>query len=183
MKRHIVLLAALALLAASCGDDGSDGATATSAPTTTAAPTTTTDAPTTTTTEPPTTTTTISEEMGIVPGLDPDVDAIVEVYETVFSSETTYEEKAPYIVEPEGLEPTVEAYMSTGTAMGGVIVVVRDVVVGGDAADVSYDLMLGGNPTYPDLTGDATLTDEGWKVSREMFCSLMASARALCPEV
>jgi hypothetical protein len=175
LKRFVALLGLLALLVASCGDDGSDGAATTEAPSTTAAPaaTTTTEA----------TTTTISEEMGIVPGLDPDVDEIVAVYDIVFSSETTYEEKVPYIVEPEGLEATVDDYMATGTAMGGVTVVVRDVAVDGDTAEVSYDLILGGNPTYPDLTGDATLTDEGWKVSREMFCGLMASARAVCPEV
>jgi hypothetical protein len=67
--------------------------------------------------------------------------------------------------------------------MGGVVVAVRDVVIDGEVAEVSYDLMLNGAPTYPDLTGDAVLTADGWKVTRAMFCSLMASARAACPEV
>jgi hypothetical protein len=175
LKRLTVLLA-VALLVASCGDDGTEDAAAT-----TVAPVATTAAPATTTTT-AATTTTVSEEMGIVPGLDPDVDAIVLAYAIAFSSETTYEEKAPYIVDPEGLEATVEDYMSTGTAMGGVDVVVRDVVITGDVAEVSYDLMLNDAPTYPDLTGDAELTAEGWKLSREMFCGVMASARAVCPE-
>jgi len=159
-------------------------------PTTTAAPETTTTAAETTTTAgggettaAPTTTTTNLEEMGIVPGLDPDVDAVVLAYEIAFSSDTTYEEKAPYIEEPEGLEAAVEMYMTTGTVMGGVVVVVREVVIDGDVAEVDYDLMLNGAPTYPDLTGDAVLTPDGWKLSRAMFCGLMTLARAACPEV
>lgn len=191
MKRPIVLLVALAVLVAACGggDDAGAEATETTISTTASPSTTTTEATTTTTTAAPTTTTTEAttttidlEEMGIVPGLDPDVDAIALAYQVAFASETTYEEKAPYVVEPEGLEETVEAYMATGTAMGGVLVVVKDVVISGDIAEVSYDLLLNGAPTYPDLTGDAVLTEDGWKLSRAMFCGLMSLARSACPE-
>ena len=53
-----------------------------------------------------------------------------------------------------------------GDSFGGVSVEVAAVTVEGDAAEVSYDLLFGGNPTYPDLSGTAVLTDDGWKVPR-----------------
>lgn len=185
--RLLVLLAGLSLIIAACGTDVStsnttraEAATTTAPPATIASPeTSTTVAEATTTTE--VTTTTKAETAEVVPGDDPDVDAIVEVYQVVFDSTTTYEEKAPYIEDPEGLEGTVETYSSTGASVGGVTALPTEVIISGDTGEVVYTLYFSGNPTYPDLKGDATLTDEGWKVSRDMFCRVMASARSSCP--
>jgi hypothetical protein len=178
MKRALILILGLALVAAACGsDDAGDtgaGATTTAAP---AATTTTT--PATTTTAAPATTTT--EAAGIVPGEDPDVDAIVLAYTTALDSVAPYAEKAPYIDDPSGLEDTVAQYLATGDSMGGIAVAVSGVTVDGDTALVTYDLLFGGNPAYPDLTGEAVRTAEGWKITRAGFCSLMSSARVGCP--
>ena len=184
LKRTMLLLVVLAVVAVGCsGSDASETAT-TSAPTTTStgAPTTTMARTTTTTTTPPATTTTVADDGGIVLGEDADVDAVVLAYEIVFSSETTYDEKAPYIVDPEGLEQTVVQYQETGESMGGVELAPTSVTIRGDTADVIYDLLFGGTPTYPDLTGDAVLIEDTWKITREMFCAMMASARVGCPE-
>ncbi len=184
MKRTVFLLVVLAVVAAGCsGSDGSE-TTTTSAPTTTSTggPTTTMARTTTTTTTPPATTTTASGSGGIVPGEDADVDAVALAYEIVFSSETTYEEKAPYIVDPGGLEETVAEYQETGESMGGVELAPTSITIHGDTADVIYDLLFGGTPMYPDLTGDAVLNEATWKITREMFCAMMASARVGCPE-
>jgi hypothetical protein len=105
----------------------------------------------------------------------------VLAYEIVFSSTTTYEEKVPYLVDPTGLEETVAQYQSTGEAMGGIELAATSVTIDGEVADVQYDLLFGGTPTYPDLTGDAVLDDDVWKVTREMFCGMMTSARVGCP--
>jgi hypothetical protein len=183
----VFLAVALAVVAAACGgSDAADEPATTDAPTTTAAiATTTTTAATTTTTAATTTTlaptTTTADTGGIIPGEDPDVDAVVLAYQVVFSSETTYDEKAPYLVDPEGLEDTVLEYQKTGESMGGVALVPSAVTINGETADVSYDLLFGGSPTYPDLSGDAVLVDEEWKITREMFCGMMASARVGCP--
>ncbi len=184
MKRSLLVLAAFALVAAACGgseDAGSDDVVAvpTTAVTTTAAPTTTTEAAATTTTAAPATTTTAAPS--IVPGEDADVDAIVTAYTLAFDSTSDYESKAPYIDDPSGLEDTVAAYLTTGETMGGVGVVVTNVVVNGSEADVTYDLLFNNNPTYPDLPGTAVLTDAGWQVPRTVFCALMSSARVGCP--
>lgn len=175
MKRVMLLLVVLAVSVGACsGSDTSesDATTVSSSTSTTAAPTTTV----------PATTTTVADAGAIVPGEDADVDAVVLTYQIVFSSETGYEEKAPYIDDPSGLEQTVADYQETGESMGGVELVPTSVTINGDSADVTYDLLFGGTPTYPDLAGDAVLIEDTWKITRDMFCSMMASARVGCPE-
>ena len=191
MKNVIALLVLLALVAAACGSDAEPAAPTTAGATTTtaAAPTTTAAAPTTTAAAPTTTaaapTTTeasaVIEPAEIVPGADADVDAVVEAYAIVFDSATTYDEKVPYLAEPEGLEDTVADYAETGEQFGGVSVEATGVTIEGDSAVISYSLLFGGNPTYTDLSGDAVRTAAGWQITRKMFCSLMTSARVGCP--
>ena len=163
MKRVLVLIAAVAIVATACASasDEDQGVDAVPPPSSTAA---------TTTTTPPSD-----------PTEEQDIANITDVYEVVFSSETTYDEKAPLIDDPAGLEDTVAKYSKTGESMGGVGLVATSISISGDTAEVTYDLLFGGNPTYPDLTGDAIRVDGTWVVTREMFCSIMASARVGCP--
>ncbi len=184
----MTLAAILALVAAACGSSSDVGAapaepaptTTTAAATTTSPPTTTTTVAPTTTTVAPATTTTVADEPE--PGdSGPEVDEITAAYEIVFSSETSYEDKAPLLDDPEGLEDTVTKYQETGASMGGVGLVATSVTVDGDSASVTYDLLFGGTPTYPDLQGDAVLIDGTWKITRTMFCAIMSSARVGCP--
>jgi len=173
----ITLVLVLVLVLAACASETESAATSTISPTTTAPTTTTTTtlpASTTTTTVAPTTT---AEN----PTSEVDRDAITIAYEIVFSSETTFEEKAPLIDDPSGLEETVLKYQETGESMGGVSLAATKITVDGDSAEVIYDFLFGGTPTYPDLTGDAVRVDGTWKVSRTMFCSIMSSARVGCP--
>lgn len=182
LKRTLLFLVVLTAVGAGCSQSNvseTSGDQTPSSTITTAGPTTT--APT-TTTGAPTTTTTFAATGGIVPGENVDVDAVVLAYQIVFSSTTGYEEKAPYIEEPAGLEETVAQYQETGASMGGVELAPTSVTIDGETADVTYDLLFGGTPTYPDLTGDAVLRDATWKITREMFCLMMASARVGCPE-
>lgn len=193
MKRLVFALITLALVAAACGDAGGVPAdTSPSAPTSTStAPTTsppttvpaTTAAPTTTvspttTTVPPTTTTAAP---AIVPGEDPDVDAVVFAYGVAFDSTSDFAAKAVYIDDPTGLEATITEYNGVGENFGGIAVVASSVTIDGDEAEVGYDLLFGGNPTYPNLEGTAVRTAEGWKVPRTVFCTLMRQARVGCP--
>lgn len=182
MKRLAVAVAAIALLAAACGDTGTVVADtalpAETAPATTTAPPTTTPP----TTTPPTTVaaTTAAPVAGIVPGEDPEVDAIVTAYQVAFDSASSFEDKAQYIDDPTGLESVVERYLATGVDFGGIEVLATSVEINGEEAAVGYDLLFGGNPTYPNLEGTAVKTADGWKVPRVVFCGLMASARVPC---
>lgn len=168
--RSSLFALALTVVVAACGGGNGSGDDTTT--TTAAAATTTTVAD---------TTTTAGASAGIVPGEDPDVDAIVEAYGVVFDSETTFEEKAPYLVDPSGMEETVTGYMEAGDAVGGIELQVSAVTIDGDAAAVTYDFLFAGNPSYTGLEGDAVRTDAGWQISREMFCDIMSSARVGCP--
>mgnify|MGYP001817663833 FL=1 len=185
MKRILFLIFAFAVIAAGCSDGDAAEPTTTQPQTTTTAepaePSSTTTVPTTTTAPASTTVAPTTTTGGIVPGEDPDVDAVVLAYQVAFSSTTTYEETAPYLVDPTGLEETVEQYNATGESMGGIGLAPNAVTIDGDVAEVQYDLLFGGTPTYPDLTGDAVLDGDMWKVTREMFCGMMTSARVGCP--
>ena len=176
MKKTIVMLTAAAVLVAACGETA-DGEPSEPAPSTTSAPATTA-VP---TTVAPKVTTTLADAGGIVPGADPDIDAIAAAYTIAFDSTSSFAAKAPYIEDPNGLEDTVAKYLTTGETMGGISVLVTEVTVDGTGADVVYDLLFNNNPTYPDLPGTAVLTADGWKVPRTIFCSLMSSARVGCP--
>ena len=183
MRRMLVLAVAIVVVVAACGDTADNEpsepaeTTATAAPATTTT-TTTTAAPTTTTAAP---TTTTSAAATIVPGEDSEVDAVVLAYTVAFDSTSDYAAKAPYIEDPSGLEETVVGYLDIGETMGGVGVVVTSVTIEGEEAQVGYDLLFNDNPTYPNLSGTAVLTEEGWKVPRDVFCGLMQSARVGCP--
>lgn len=191
MKRLIVFGVVAALVAAACGSADEDTNAAAATTTAAALATTTTVSPTTTATTAPAVTTTAAlpttteapkiPTVPVVPGEDEEVDAIVEAYSVVFDSATSYEEKAPYLVEPDGLEETVAEYSETGKAFGGVTLEAKEVGIEGDEALVIYDFLFGGNPAYPGLEGDAVHTDAGWQITRDMFCSVMASARVGCP--
>lgn len=191
--KRATLLVALALLAAACGDGGT--ATTTAAPAT-AAPTTTTTAPTTTTAAPTTTeatttttvapttteaTTTTPPAPAIVPGEDPEVDAIVLAYTTALDSVLEFEDKAPFIEDSADLEGTVAQYNATGQMMSGIGVMPLEVTIDGDTAVVMYQLLFGGSPSYSPQTGEAIKLDDTWKVTREAFCALMTLARGGCP--
>ena len=184
MKRVFVLIFAIAIATTACASAADIGQGEENLPTTTAALAATTTTPRATTTMIVTSTTEAPAPSTTKPGApasDQDAAEITAIYEIVFSSDTTYEEKAPLIDDPSGLEETVDQYMETGESMGGVGLVATGITVSGDSAEVTYDLLFGGNPTYPDLTGDAIRVDGTWLVTREMFCSIMTSARVGCP--
>jgi len=176
MKRISAILATLALILAACASGAESPTTSTAS--LAATPSTTS---TTTTLPPSTTTTTEAPAAASEPTSEADRNAITAAYGIVFSSKTTFDEKAPLIDDPSGLEETVLKYQETGESMGGVSLVATKITVEGDIATVIYDFLFGGTPTYPDLTGDAVLVDGTWKISRTMFCSIMGSARVGCP--
>ena len=153
----------------------------TSTTTTTSAP-----ATTTTTTSAPTTTTAAPADAPeiatspVVPGEEEDVDAIVAAYLVVFDSSTFFDDKAPYITDPSGLEGTVEKYAEAGDSVGGIALSADEVGIEGDNARVIYSFLFAGNPAYRDLEGEAVRTDAGWQITTEFFCEIMASARVGC---
>lgn len=48
-------------------------------------------------------------------------------------------------------------------------------------ADVTYDLLVGGNPALPDSKGTSVLQDDTWKVSVRTLCGLVQLSGAQVP--
>ena len=109
------------------------------------------------------------------------MDAIVLAYSTALDSVLEFVDKEAFIEDAEGLEDTVAAYNVNGQMVGGIGVQPLQVTIDGDSAEVVYQLLFGGNPSYSPQTGDAIKIDDTWKVTREAFCALMVLARGGCP--
>lgn len=108
-------------------------------------------------------------------------DAAGEAWKLVFDSTIGFDDKSTHLEDAEALRSTVDAYTTAGDGMGGITLEPTDVVVDGDTATVTYDVMFGGTAAYTALTGEMTLVDGTWMVSRAEFCGFMASARNACP--
>ena len=99
----------------------------------------------------------------------------------MFDSSVGFDDKAMHLEDADSLRGTVEAYTAAGDAMGGITLVPTAVVVDGDTATVTYDVMFGDTAAYTALGGVITQVDGTWVVSRTEFCSFMAWARNACP--
>jgi iron complex transport system substrate-binding protein len=108
-------------------------------------------------------------------------EAASDAWSLVFDSSVGFDDKAMHLEDADALRGTVEAYTVAGDAMGGISLVPTAVVVDGDTATVTYDVMFGDTAAYTALSGVITQVDGTWVVSRTEFCSFMASARNACP--
>lgn len=113
--------------------------------------------------------------------LGEDEQAAADAWSLVFDSNVGYDDKAPYLAGAETLRDTIESYTTAGEAMGGITLEPTRVVVDGDTATVTYDVMFGGTAAYTSLDGEIARVDDVWTVSRDEFCTFMASARNACP--
>ena len=113
--------------------------------------------------------------------LGDDEQAAADAWSRVFDSTVGYDDKAAHLDDAAALEATVAAYTTAGEAMGGITLEPTRVVVDGDSATVTYDVMFDGTAAYTALEGEITRTDGVWTVSRDEFCTFMASARNACP--
>lgn len=114
-------------------------------------------------------------------GSSEEADAAAEAWSLAFDSNVSFDDKAEHIEDADALRSTIEAYGTAGASMGGITLVPTNVVVNGDSATVTYDVMFGSSAAYEDLVGLIDLVDGTWVVSRTEFCTFMASARNACP--
>jgi iron complex transport system substrate-binding protein len=122
----------------------------------------------------------------IQPGYEPtagagDAATAGEAWARVFDSNVPYADKAAHIEDAAGLQTTIESYTTAGEAMGGITLTPTDVVVNGDTASITYDVLFGTTVAYSALDGTISRVDGTWVVGRDEFCSFMASARNACP--
>lgn len=108
-------------------------------------------------------------------------EAVETAYLTVFDSEVPFDEKLPFLEDAEQLRSTFESFADAAERFGGISLEPTSVVIDGDEADVTYDVLFGGSAAYTDMSGGAVLREGVWMVTRARFCAFMSSARVSCP--
>jgi hypothetical protein len=111
---------------------------------------------------------------------DPEQEAAAEAWSEVFDTSVPVERKAEHLPDAAALQPTLQAYAAAGEGVGGISLRPTDVAVDGDTAEITYDVLFGGNVAYSGQTGSVDRVDDTWVVGRDAFCAFTASARAPC---
>lgn len=143
----LVALTATAVLG--CGDSGDDAAAATSAPaaTSSAAPA----------------------------AASPEAEKeISEAFVTFFDGKAAPATRAGLVEKGDEFKPFLEGMAADPRAQGTSVTVSAVQVVDDKTADVTYTLLLGGNPVLPDQSGQAVKEGDTWKVAAMTFCALLA---------
>lgn len=177
MNKRIPLISlglVLGLAAVSCGSKSS-APTTTAAPATTAAPTTT-EAPTTTaaptTTEPATTVYAGPADRAAAEA------AITKNWEDFFSNKVEMPTRVVLLQNNQKLGDAIAAALKSPMVASASAKVKSIAFVSPTEATVTYDVLIGGTPMMPNVTGKAVFEDNKWLVSQETFCGLAALSGA-----
>jgi hypothetical protein len=112
-------------------------------------------------------------------------------WETFFAPDTSVDGKADLVEDGATLRPTIEAGRKNPQSQGS-SAKVKGVTpldnaqcdqngVPSPCAEVTYDVLIGGNPVLPDSKGYAVRVDGRWKVSRATLCGLLELGGTKCP--
>ncbi|MEU4312843.1 hypothetical protein [Nocardia sp. NPDC024068] len=151
-RRTAALIGLMALTATAvigCGDSEEDAAAATSAPAATSSA-----APATASAE--------TEK------------AITDAYVTFFDGTAPPATRAGLVEKGDAFKPFLEGMATDPRASGTSVTVSAVQLVDDKTADVTYTLLLGGNPVLPDQSGQALKEGDTWKVAAMTFCALLA---------
>ncbi|MBF6170100.1 hypothetical protein [Nocardia blacklockiae] len=100
--------------------------------------------------------------------------AVTDVYTTFFAGATSPQDKAAVVQNGDVFRPILDAQAANPQAQGTSVTVSAVKPVDADHADVTYTLLIGGNPMLPDQTGQAVKEAGKWKVATATFCALLA---------
>lgn len=160
MIRGAAGLCGIAVIAAAtvtgCSDDKSDNA-ASSTTTTAAAATTSAAAP-----------------AAGSPAADPaTTKAVTDAYVLFFDAKQPADKRAAAVEKGDVFAPVLAAQAGNPQAQGTSATVSKVTTVDADHADVTYTLLMGGNPVLPDQAGQAVQENGQWKVAATTFCALL----------
>ncbi|WP_174183676.1 hypothetical protein [Nocardia barduliensis] len=99
--------------------------------------------------------------------------AITDVYTSFFSPSTPPDQKAALVQKGDVFLPILQAQAGNPQSQGTSVTVSAVKLVDADNADVTYTLLMGGNPVLPNQTGQAVKDGGKWKVATATFCALM----------
>ncbi|MEU2509750.1 hypothetical protein ABZ621_34330 [Streptomyces sp. NPDC007863] len=90
-----------------------------------------------------------------------------------FDADTPAAERVGLVENGEEMEAVLAAFADNPQAVATSAEVTDVAFTSSSGADVTYDLLVGGNPALPDSRGTAVLQDDTWKVSVKTLCGLV----------
>lgn len=100
--------------------------------------------------------------------------AITQAYTTFFDGSVPPDKRAALVESGDIFLPILQAQSQNPQSSGTTVTVAAVKSTGANSADVSYTLLMGGNPVLPDQTGQAVNQNGTWKVAAATFCALLA---------
>ncbi|WP_338120184.1 hypothetical protein [Streptomyces agglomeratus] len=94
-------------------------------------------------------------------------------WKTFFDPGTPVNDKAKVLEDGDRMQPLLTAFAKDPNAKRSSATVTDVKFTSATGADVTYDLLVGGQPALPDSKGSAVLQDEVWKVSVKTLCALV----------
>lgn len=90
-----------------------------------------------------------------------------------FDPKTPVEEKTRLLENGEQMRPVLQAFSGSPQAAQASVTVKNVTFTSSTQADVTYDLLVGGQPALPDSRGTSVYQDDIWKVSAKTLCALV----------
>ncbi|WP_349239697.1 hypothetical protein [Streptomyces sp. CC208A] len=98
---------------------------------------------------------------------------ITRNWEAFFSADTPPAERVKLVENGEEMQDVLAAFANNPQAAASTAKVTGIEFTSASGADVTYDLLVGGNPVLPDSSGTSVLQDDTWKVSEKTLCGLV----------
>lgn len=109
--------------------------------------------------------------------------AVTDSYVTFFSGQSSAATRVELIEQGAQFQPVLEATAGDPRALTTSVTVAGVKLTDAEHADVTYTMLISGNPVFVDQTGQAVKEGGQWKVAAATFCALIAlqgGAPALC---
>ncbi len=99
--------------------------------------------------------------------------AVTDAYVLFFDAKQPADKRAAAVEKGDVFAPVLAAQAGNPQAQGTSATVSKVTTVDADHADVTYTLLMGGNPVLPDQAGQAVQENGQWKVAATTFCALL----------
>jgi hypothetical protein len=100
--------------------------------------------------------------------------AVTDAYVKFFDGKTPADQKIAVVEKGDALAPVLQAQANNPQGQGTSATVSAVKLTDADHADVTYTLLIGGNPALADQAGKAVQDGGQWKIAAVTVCALMA---------
>lgn len=99
--------------------------------------------------------------------------AVTDAFVTFFDAKTPVDQRAAAVEKGDVFQPVLAAQANNPQAQGTSATVSKVTSADPTHANVTYTLLMNGNPVLPDQSGKAVQVDGTWKVAAATFCTLL----------